>query len=265
MLMLTDMDRIIKNIVRKKQVCYFISPHLDDAVLSCAGLIGALRKSRVEVVVINVFTAGRMHMQTLSALAFLRQCQAADVESLFQNRINEDRLVFKRLGIKVINLSYIDCLWRLLPRPGILQRIIGRLIPEVLHIYPTFRWHARTGFVSSADSQLQKNLKRKLNIIIPPGSVVFSPLAVGNHVDHVIVRNACRDNFPTTISWVDFPYSLNCSYNHPEDIRLVGEITADVAFKKTLIRGYKTQVDALFPDGSIPNPPEKYYQAAVQS
>jgi hypothetical protein len=59
------MEKIIAHIIKNKIPCYFLSPHLDDAVLSAGGLISSL-SGNTSVTVVNIFTtAGEKN--TLSA------------------------------------------------------------------------------------------------------------------------------------------------------------------------------------------------------
>jgi hypothetical protein len=89
--------------------------------------------------------------------------------------------------------------------------------------------------------------------------VVFAPLGVGRHVDHLLARRVGERL--RAVLYADFPYTAR----DPEgEARVAGDLqpwawTADLAAKVPVIEGYRTQVDALFPGGEIPVRPETYY------
>ncbi len=254
------MERLLK-LITAKTPCYFISPHLDDAVLSAGSLIYRLRKKHVPVTIINVFTKVDSHTPTLSARQFLRQCGYRDPQKLFRDRISEDETTLRAIGCRVINLDFIDSSWRKKEKLNPVSQWLGPLIPELIHIYPTYRWHVIRGKISENDYSLMDKIGRRLRQIISPGkNYVFSPLGNGNHVDHVIVHKVSSLIFPKTIFWSDFPYLLTSS---DKDSRFSDykkyEFPVRSENKNKLIKGYKSQVRAIFKDGHIPQMKEIYY------
>lgn len=81
---------ICMDILKNKKYYYFISPHLDDAILSAGGLIYDL-KYKGKVKIITVFTKG---------------------DEIFLKRKIEDKNVCNYLGIDFIHLGFNDILWR---------------------------------------------------------------------------------------------------------------------------------------------------------
>lgn len=77
----------------------FISPHLDDAVLSAGDLIAGLLKDGEKVRIITVFTdfgAGPMH---LNARRYVFESGALTVHSFKRLRLIEDRRAMEKLGV----------------------------------------------------------------------------------------------------------------------------------------------------------------------
>jgi hypothetical protein len=94
---------------------------------------------------------------------------------------------------------------------------------------------------------------------------VFSPIAAGRHVDHVIVRTIGERYHDRVVYYADFPYNQYFAPD-PAFIRRHGLLPwsweEGIAEKARLIRGYRTQAGALFPDGRIPVVAETFYSAA---
>ena len=91
----------------------FFSPHLDDAVLSCGGLIGQLANQKKKVLVVTIFTAGQeLAPMSQDATQFTRQSKAKNATTLFRTRKSEDRKALSLLDADFLHLEYIDALWR---------------------------------------------------------------------------------------------------------------------------------------------------------
>ena len=247
------LDLIIKN----KRTCYFISPHFDDAVFSSGALMTYLAK-HTKVVVINIFTKASERPYTLSAHMFLRQCGYKDAQKLFVDREREDADVFKSINVKVINFSFLDQLWRRKNHPGWLARFMPN-VAELSAVYPTYRFHAIKGKIADGDlktvAAIKKELKEKVR---DANAVVFCPMGIGNHIDHIIARTVCDELFSDVIHWSDFPYNEKSQENS------VGfqsfSFSEGLSKKQKLVEGYKTQYGAMFHAGLKLRPEEFFYK-----
>src|SRR4030042_3118942 len=105
------MEDFLKNIINNKTHCYFISPHFDDAIFSVGELMQYL-SGKVDTTVINIFTSCGAAKNSLSARAYLKQCQQDDAKKLFKVRIDEDQRALTSISAKVHNFGYTDALWR---------------------------------------------------------------------------------------------------------------------------------------------------------
>ncbi|HBC72800.1 MAG: hypothetical protein UX91_C0006G0044 [Candidatus Amesbacteria bacterium GW2011_GWB1_47_19] len=251
------MKKLIDRIIEHRLPVYFISPHLDDAVFSAGGLISRLSR-KTQVKIINVFTRADNLRPTLSAAVYLRQCGSPDARRLFIIRKREDAGILKTLGIKPIDLDYTDALWRRK------KRFPGSFIPELGAVYPTYRWHVVTGKSSPADSGLIDKLSHRLSRAVPSEAVVFAPLSIGRHVDHVIIRNICSQLPNRVIYWCDFPYNQKFR----PDMKFIGQhhlhksvLPVSPTVRHRLISGYRSQTPAVFPAGIPPLSREIYYYA----
>lgn len=253
----------IKRIIDNRIPCYFISPHPDDAVLSAGGLMSYL-SNHTEVFVVNVFTKPSSQPYSLSARVFLKQCKYDNADDLFKDRINEDRIALESIGIKPFYLGFVDALWRKIENPNFALRMISKILPDIGNVYPLYRYHIVGNKISTKDSQLILRIKDELNTLINTDKpyYVFCPLGIDSHIDHLVVRKSCVNNFNNVIMWSDFPYNVRRKAGGGID-KLVKEsfiFNEGKEVKKDIIKLYKSQVGAIFPDNSIALVPEVFYE-----
>lgn len=239
-----------------------LSAHLDDAVLSCGALLTTLVK-RCPVTVVTLFTAAGPPPHTYAARSFLRQCVVPDAAGLFAARRAEDGEVLTTLGATWRHHGVIDALFRSRRMPAGLDGV-GRWVPELVHRYPTYRYDIAKGRVARADRALSHVLADELADL--DAAVVLAPIGVGAHVDHLITRRTGELLGRPLLRYSDFPYDyrgarVDRAYVERHGLREWSWDT-DLTAKERLIRGYGTQVDALFPGGEIPLRPELYFEPA---
>jgi LmbE family N-acetylglucosaminyl deacetylase len=240
----------------------FVSPHLDDAVLSCAALMRTM-VAHAPVTVATLFSAPAPGPHTRAARTFLRQCApglggATESSTLFRERCREDIAVLDDLGARWVHLGHPDALFRRRRDPSGLLARAGKLLPELDHRYPTFRFDIALGRVSRGDRELRETLTAEV-ADLARGSVVFAPLGVGRHVDHLLAR-AVGEHLGAVL-YADFPYTARdpAAEAVAADGRRPWAWAYDLDAKRPAIAGYRTRVDALFPGGEIPLRPETYY------
>ena len=239
----------------------FLSAHLDDGVLSCGSLM-TLLAGRCPITVATLFTEGDDPPYTFAARNFVRQCGAAGIPSLFADRQAEDRAVLDRLGARSLHLGGVDALFR--KRTRLAGTPLARL-PELVHRYPTYRFDIAQGRVSRGDRDVVEPLAQALAGPAAEAAVIFCPVGVGKHVDHLLTRRI-GERWPEKIVYFsDFPYDFRGGGPDPafSARRDLTRWTVDPEpAKLDLVRGYATQVDALFDGGVIPERPELYYEPA---
>lgn len=242
----------------------FLSPHLDDAVLSCASLIGTL-VARGRVIVASVFTSSAPPPHSRTALSVMRRCGSPDAGELYADRRREDAEVLRSLGAEHAHFGFVDAAFRqrrLLGRPAL--RRLTRMLPELTHRYPTYRFDIARGRVSSGDRAVLADVtEHAFEMARTTGAgTLYCPLGVGRHVDHLLVRDVGAGWPGPVVYYSDFPYNETFR----ADARFVEDhgLTAfrwDNALpdKERFIRGYGTQLQLLFPEDRIPMVPEVYY------
>ncbi|MFF9244035.1 PIG-L family deacetylase [Streptomyces sp. NPDC014776] len=250
-----------------------LSPHLDDAVLSCGGLMAYARRRRVPVTVVSVFTEGSGPPYTLSGRRCLHLAGMGDARALYAARRAEDRAVLSDMGVQGRQLGLPEGLFR--RKPGRDGRV-SRLLPERDHVYPTYRGHLVAGRISPHDRDLLDRVTRAVTALATPdepndpddrGSqapppLLLAPLAVGGHADHLLVREAVRRSGRPAVYYSDFPYNQRQDAD-PAFVRrraLCGPLvwTRNLHDKVDWILGYRTQARSLFPTGQVPLAPEHY-------
>jgi LmbE family N-acetylglucosaminyl deacetylase len=239
-----------------------LSPHLDDAVLSCGALVNCVRKEAC-VTIVTFFTEGGAPPYTHSARRYLRQTQNSHADGLFLARRAEDRAVLESANVSYVHVGLSEVLFRRRTRP-LLSRLpwASRLVPELSYMYPTFRLHVIRGGISPDDTSTIRSILDTIDHLSPEPSTLFlAPLAVGGHKDHLLVRTAAELSRKRVAYYSDFPYNTRHSID-PSFVQRNSLVQAtwshDLDAKLALIRAYRTQVDALFPGGKIPIVPEVY-------
>ncbi|MDR6985811.1 LmbE family N-acetylglucosaminyl deacetylase [Paenarthrobacter nitroguajacolicus] len=244
----------------------FLSPHLDDAVLSCGALMEAQARGR-EVIAATLFTEASPGPHTRAARSFLGQCAVKDAGELFDARKAEDMSVLADMGIRSIHLGAVDALFRQRKVPKFGSGAWDRLLPEITHRYPTYRFDIALGRIAGGDRPLITQLRIDVAALmgLTGAELLFCPVGVGRHVDHLITREAGMSQRDSLVLYSDFPYDLTAE---PDGTRLAqwGYVPwswdQGLAAKPPRIRQYATQADALFPSGEIPVKPETYFVPA---
>jgi LmbE family N-acetylglucosaminyl deacetylase len=189
----------------------FVSPHLDDAVLSCGGLLATLRARSVDAVVATVFTAmpDPMHPTPL-AREFHAVCGISGDGAEVRRR--EDRRALASLGVGLAHLNLPECLYRF--------DLAGQ--PR----YPTKAAIYEPDFTDEPDIVAQ--VSRGLETILGSARrwAVYLPLGVGRHVDHLIARRAAeclmayrRIEFVSLFYYEDLPYACGIDERSWSDLR----------------------------------------------
>ncbi|MFO7538027.1 MAG: PIG-L family deacetylase [Chloroflexota bacterium] len=169
----------------------YLSPHLDDAALSCGGQIYE-RTQRGERVLIVTIAAGDAPAAPLSELAQLHHDRWQLGTGTVQQRREEDIAACRILGADYRHWSLPDCIYRRHPQTND-------------PLYTTLE--AIFGPVHEAERPLVTALAQQM-AALPPAAVIFPPLAVGRHVDHQLTRQAAEICYgrSTLPYYEDYPY-----------------------------------------------------------
>jgi LmbE family N-acetylglucosaminyl deacetylase len=219
---------------------------------------------KVPVEVINVFSSSGDGRSTLSARAFLKQCRAVSPRRLFESRKKEDEKALSILNIKPVYLDKTDALWRKHKMSDGFSFWLLKILPELVSLYPTYRFYVSSGRTHVQDRLLSKELTQEIKKYLPKDGnyMLFSPLGTGGHVDHIIVRDACKSFAPKVIYWSDYPYLLE----HRPDGDFIkknqlesGSLYYHKSERLMLSRVYQTQFEQVVRCPETLELPEIYY------
>lgn len=175
----------------------FLSPHFDDAVFSCGGMIHALAKKDARITILTIF-AGEPPPVDLPAFARQIHARWGSGRDAVNLRREEDRLACARLGAKTLYFDLPDCIYRCLPTDG---------SPLIQSEADLFRLpHDR-------EAELVEQLARRLEITFQPNDRVVCPLSIGGHLDHRLTRAAAQRAFKQMWFYADYPYTAMQAVN----------------------------------------------------
>jgi len=177
----------------------YLSPHLDDAVLSCGGRIWRQVQAGGRVLVVTAFSESPPPGARLSSFArelhtrWESQVEARGaINEHVATRRTEDLAALAYLGAEAAHWPYPDCIYR--------RSLDGRFL------YPGEE--ALWGDVHPGDRGLIGELIGHLAVVpVAQGGEVYAPLEVSHHVDHQILRRAAEASGQTLTYYEDFPYA----------------------------------------------------------
>ena len=169
----------------------YLSPHLDDAALSCGGQIAQATRQGRRVLIVTVMAgdppmeAGNDYIVSLHARWELDRDAAAQ-------RRAEDLAACALLGADALHLDVPDCIYRTDPATG---------APLYLSDADIF------GDIHAAETPLVARIAGLLRGL-PAAAEVYAPLTVGHHVDHLLVRAAAEQVWGGGLRYYeDYPYA----------------------------------------------------------
>ncbi len=206
----------------------YLSPHLDDAVLSCGGAIRRQVAQGEPVQVITLITEDAPPGSALSPFAQRLHLDWGGHPRPFSLRRAEDLAALTLLGARVLHMDYLDAIYRVGADGAWIYTDGGLLFGQV-----------RTGDPLACDGgrQLAAAFAGLLAPAFLLGEVkrVCAPLAVGHHVDHQIVHAAAR----TLLDW-GYPVAFY------EDYPYAGKPGAtDLALEAAGATGWRTEAQPL--------------------
>jgi LmbE family N-acetylglucosaminyl deacetylase len=214
----------------------FLSPHLDDAVLSAGGLIREQTQAGIPVEIWTLmcgFPEEGVLSNFASALHML--WGFSTVEEVVQGRRTEDEQAATLLGARSLHFDFLDAIYR--------RDAKGEwLYPENISLDP-----------QPSDSDLPASMAESISVRLLPDDVVVCPLGIGRHVDHVLVRAAGDLLGHALWYYADIPYL----FNHPEHLApatngmsSVNHPVSDESLKAwtNAVQVYRSQLSTVFAD-----------------
>ncbi len=216
----------------------FVSPHADDAVLSCGGTIALLTRLGRQVEVVTLF-AGDVPQEPFSAFGERHLRLWGEENDPAGRRRAEDEIAKELLGVTLWHGLYPDAPFRRHP-------------VDKRWLY-TSDW-ALFRFPDPSEGDLPHRIAGEISTLVDAQTRVYVPLGLGNHVDHVLVAMAGRllaQHGMEVVWYEDYPYAERDP--RPErlsrrgwEAALVPLTPADVERKIQAILAYRSQILGLF-------------------
>jgi LmbE family N-acetylglucosaminyl deacetylase len=168
----------------------YLSPHFDDAALSCGGLIWEQVHAGDPVSIWTV-CAGEPPTASLSPFAQELHTRWQTGQSATAQRKKEDLSSCHFLGVGSRYFNILDCIYRRHPETA-----------EFL--YPSEA--ALNGTVQPGDAQMIAAVREDLRQSLPDGAILVCPLGIGKHVDHQLTRMAAEGLECSLWYYADYPY-----------------------------------------------------------
>ena len=212
----------------------YLSPHFDDAVLSCGAQIWDRTQRGERVAVVTVCAAPPPPPEQLSPFAASLHARWNKLGTF--DRAAEDREALARLDATPIYLNFHDCIYRRSPTGEWLYDSEADIF----------------GSVSALEASLIDELAASFEALeLKPGAAIFAPRAIGNHVDHQIVRAAgeqwrrARRGFPggSFRYYADYPYAESAPGGEEVQVSEAGRRQ-----KIHALSAYLSQLSTFWPD-----------------
>jgi LmbE family N-acetylglucosaminyl deacetylase len=170
----------------------FISPHLDDVVLSCGGLVWDLSQSG-DAVEVWTLMAGLPADENFSLFAeVIHYDWGLSGAAAFRARREEDHQACAILGVKARHFDWQDAIYRRDASSG------APIVPdlEALFSYPP-------------EADLVEDIVAVLRAELPGGACPVFPIGLGGHIDHQAVVMAGQAVERDKAYYADYPYIVN--------------------------------------------------------
>lgn len=211
----------------------YISPHLDDAVLSAGGLIYEQTRAGIEVE-IWTFMCGFPPTKELSPFAqtLHQQWGFSTADDVVATRRAEDLKAANIVGAKTTHFDYLDCIYRR-------GKNAGWLYSDVF-VHP-----------DEDEADLPARIAESISARLKPDDELVCQLGLGSHLDHVLIRRAVELLQRPIFYDADIPYLFNLPDElAPKTARMkenTHRITeAGLGYWQDAIAAYASQIGTLF-------------------
>lgn len=217
----------------------YLSPHLDDALYSCGGLIYRQRQAGEPVTVLNL-CAGIPDYANISPFARSYHQRWGDIPHMVEARRAEDEQTIISLGVRVVYLDTLDSIYR---------TVAGQVAyPDLAALFSNPREEDAQQLPAAWCDQALKLLPQD------EPARCYAPLAIGGHVDHFLARQAGLKLTRYVEVWFyeDFPHAEDplTLENLKQEMGLdrwhSRTFLIDVRAKIRAMLGYATQTGKIF-------------------
>jgi LmbE family N-acetylglucosaminyl deacetylase len=169
----------------------YLSPHFDDVVLSCGGLVWEQVQEGQTIEIWTICAGAPAAGAELSDFALQLHQRWQTEQEAVSARQKEDHAAVSRLGASLRYWDLPDCIYRQLPDGAWLVNGEEDL------------WKP----VHPLEKPLMERLAEWLAQELRADDILVSPLTLGNHIDHSFVRAAAEHLGHPLMYYPDYPYS----------------------------------------------------------
>ncbi|OGO16177.1 MAG: hypothetical protein A2Z14_13890 [Chloroflexi bacterium RBG_16_48_8] len=215
----------------------YISPHLDDAIFSCGGVIYQQTSCGEEVVVVTVCGGAPPEVHPSHYARQLHERWGTE-ESAVDVRKEEDRRACALLGAQVVHL----------PIPDAIYRTSKKGEPY----YPSEE--AIFGEIHPAEVDLIDQIAQMLERELAHSSRIYGPVGYGGHIDHRVTRKAADQLGKDLWLYRDFPYAIRggqipAELTWPQGEELQISLNRDeISLWAEAVKEYHSQISTFWPD-----------------
>ena len=171
----------------------YLSPHLDDAVLSCGGIIWQQIQSGHQVEIWTI-CSGDPPAGALAPFAQMLHDRWQIGPDSVAGRRAEDVQACRVLGAAWRHFPYADCIYRFNPQTG------APLITDREDLFAS---------PGAADLILAKQVAAEVAALLTAQTQLVAPLTLGSHRDHQLVRRAAEQLGAPLWLYADYPYAAS--------------------------------------------------------
>jgi LmbE family N-acetylglucosaminyl deacetylase len=179
----------------------YLSPHLDDVVLSVGGLVWEQTTAGEKVEIWTVCAGDPFPPPYTPFAEELHTRWGTDGAKASAARRMEDQAACRVLRAQFRHSPIPDCIYRRIPESG---AAVIRERDDLFRVYPPGEQY----LVGDIAAWIRKSL--------PAGARLVSPLAMGGHIDHRLVRDAAESLQSPLWFYADYPYIIDDPLNHSD-------------------------------------------------
>ena len=170
----------------------YLSPHFDDAALSCGGLAWEQAQAGQAASIWTICAGEPRESLRSSFIETLHSRWGMEAGAVARRR-EEDILSCREMGASYRHLQTPDCIYRGSGEPFYTseESLFGGLHPS------------EEGLIAALSAELSQ--------AVPPEAEIVCPLALGGHVDHQLTRAAAERLDRSLWYYADYPYVLKAA------------------------------------------------------
>jgi len=223
----------------------YLSPHLDDAIFSCGGFIWEQVHSGEQVTILTV-CAGDPPYGELSTYAELLHYVWQTDRNPVERRRREDMEACRIVGAHYQHLQIPDCIYRSSSQKSDAKREFFYTSNEAIF-----------GDIHPLDEPTIEAVYQQIEPFVTSGSIVVSPLAIGNHIDHQITRSAAEKLGVELYYYADYPYAAEAE-STIDDLKQTGWVCENYFVSKEgmsnwieAVAAYNSQISSFWSNRNV--------------